>query len=51
MASEKKFRKVSKKRHWGRGGAWLKEKIAGIKGLSFYTPSLRKSLKKFDDEN
>lgn len=46
MASEKKMRKVSKRHHWGRGGAWLKEKLAGIKGLSFFTPALRRREKK-----
>ena len=42
MASEKKMRKVSKKLHWGRGGRWLKEKLAGFKGVSFFNASQRK---------
>lgn len=42
MASESKKRKVAKKLHWGRGGAWLKAIGKGIKGLSFFTPSQRK---------
>lgn len=44
MASEKKMRKVSKKRHWGRGGNWLKEKGdgKGVKGITFFTPAQRR---------
>ncbi len=46
MASEKKMRKTAKKLHWGRGGSWLKEKVAGVKGVSFYTPAKRRLDKK-----
>lgn len=41
MCSEKKMRKVSKRRHWGRGGRFLKTKGKGIKGLDFYNASQR----------
>jgi hypothetical protein len=47
MASEKKYRKVSKRRHPGRGGAWLKEKGKGVRGFSFFTPSQRRQNNKF----
>ncbi len=49
MASESKKRKVDKKLHWGRGGAWLKAKGKGIKGLSFFTPSDRKENNKIKE--
>ena len=42
MASDKKLRKVSKKRHWGRGGKFLKHKGKGIKGLDFFTAAQRR---------
>jgi len=49
MSSEKKKRKVSKRRHpMRRDGGWLKEKGTGvgIKGQSFYTSAQRKQNKK-----
>lgn len=46
MASQNKMRKVSRKLHWGRAGLFLKEKVKGIKGVSFYNASFRKNLKK-----
>ena len=46
MASEKKKRKTDKRLHWGRGINFMKEKEGGIKGISFYTSSLRMKLKR-----
>jgi len=49
MSSEKKKRKVSKRRHpMRRDGGWLKEKGSGtgMKRLSFYTSAQRKQDKK-----
>lgn len=48
MASSKKLRKTDKKRHFGRGGAWLKDKAPGIKGVSFYNASQRRRDKRVD---
>lgn len=42
MASIKKQRKTSKRRHWGRGKNFAKHKGKGIKGLHFFTSSQRK---------
>lgn len=42
MPSEKKMRKVSKRRHWGRAGNWLKVKEKGPKGTAFFTSALRR---------
>jgi len=46
MTSENKMRKVNKKLHWGRGGAFLKARVKGIKGLDFFNASQRLKEKK-----
>ena len=51
MASEKKQRKTDKKKHPGRGGAWMKETGPGIKGVSYYTSSRRQKDKKIIKDN
>lgn len=46
MASKNKMAKTDKRKHWGRGGNFLKGKGKGVKGLSFYTSAQRKENKK-----
>jgi hypothetical protein len=41
--STKKFNKSNKRKHWGRGGRFLKATGPGIKGLDFYTSSQTKN--------
>ncbi len=53
MTSESKMRKVKRKLHYNRSSAWggfLKEKMKGIKGVSFFNASFRKRLKKISME-
>ena len=50
MTSENKLRKVSKRRHWGRGGRFLKMCGKGIKRLDFFNQSQRQSNNKIDKE-
>lgn len=45
MASENKKSKTDKRKHWGRGGKFLKFKNK-FKGLNFFNPSLRKKINK-----
>lgn len=47
MASEKKKRKVDKRLHWERGGAWLKW-VGKLRGLSFFNASQRRKNNKID---
>lgn len=43
MASEKKKRKTDKRLHWGRGKYFMKWVGKGIKGLTYFTSSQRRS--------
>jgi hypothetical protein len=49
MAAENKKSKTDKRKHWGRGGNWLKEKGKGNKGISFYNSSQRQADKKISE--
>jgi hypothetical protein len=56
MTAESKMRKVAKRLHWGRGGGFLKARVAGIKRLDFFNGSQRlkekrETLKRINDEN
>ena len=45
MASKIKLAKTDKRNHPGRGGSILKQKAKSrVRGLSFYTPSMRREL-------
>lgn len=49
--SEKKYRKMNKKLHWGRGKDFGKKSLGkGIKGISYYTGSDRQEFKKFNED-
>jgi len=49
MASKNKKSKTDKKKHFGRDGKFLKD-AGKIKGVTFYNSSMRKKLKKIDEE-
>ena len=48
MASENKKAKTDKRKHWGRGGSFLKN-TRKLKRLCFYNASNRKKNKKIEE--
>lgn len=48
--STNKFEKSNKRKHFGKGGGFLKHKGKGVKRCHFYTSSQRRVDKKIDYE-
>ena len=48
MTSENKKAKTDKRKHWGRGGNFLKD-IGKFKRLNFFNASLRKIIKRINE--